>query len=249
MLPPGSVQRVREAANIATVIQGYTPLRKVGQNLTACCLFHQERTPSMYVSPAKQLFHCKGCGVGGDVISFTMRIDGVSFPAAVRSLAEQYGISLESKVDAATAKRQAAYAAALATDAGIYWQHVRRVYSARFETMKAIAFGASDINEEEIAQRYGRRAWLWGRALRRLDAIGPTTALRGFQRVRSRRDVVMLIARHRQAEAETDAIWGRMIAACREGRVTGDQIWTVAAAVYAGTAEGARGVLGSGGVA
>ncbi len=79
------------------LISQYVSLRKSGQNHVGLCPFHSEKTPSFAVSPAKQIFHCFGCHVGGDALSFLMKMEGQTFPQAVRSLAERLGIKLAPK--------------------------------------------------------------------------------------------------------------------------------------------------------
>jgi DNA primase len=69
-------------------------LRRAGRNLLGLCPFHAEKTPSFTVSPDKQIFHCFGCGAGGNVFSFLMKHGGLSFPEAAGALAERYGIDL-----------------------------------------------------------------------------------------------------------------------------------------------------------
>jgi DNA primase len=89
------IEKVRERADIVEVISSYIPLKPAGKNYRALCPFHKEKTPSFTVSPEKGLFHCFGCGVGGNVFTFLMRYEGISFYEAVKSLAERYGISIE----------------------------------------------------------------------------------------------------------------------------------------------------------
>jgi DNA primase len=69
-------------------------LHRKGRQLYALCPFHREKTPSFTISPERGLFHCFGCGVGGDVFGFVMRFDGVSFPEALRLLAERACVAL-----------------------------------------------------------------------------------------------------------------------------------------------------------
>jgi len=96
------VDEVRAAADIVKVVGDYVKLRKAGANYVGLCPFHQEKTPSFSVHPAKQIFHCFGCGVGGDVFKFVMMSDNLTFPEALRRLAEKVGITIsESFHDAA----------------------------------------------------------------------------------------------------------------------------------------------------
>jgi len=85
------IERVKEANPIADVIGQHVQLKKKGRNLMACCPFHNEKTPSFSVSPDKGFFKCFGCGKGGNVFTFLMEHDGLSFPEAVEALANRAG--------------------------------------------------------------------------------------------------------------------------------------------------------------
>ena len=86
--------RVKQQADIVRVVGEYVRLKKSGQNFTGLCPFHGEKTPSFAVHPVKQIFHCFGCGKGGDVFSFVMDMEKCQFPEAVRIVAEKCGIAL-----------------------------------------------------------------------------------------------------------------------------------------------------------
>ena len=86
--------RVKQQADIVRVIGEYVRLKKSGQNFTGLCPFHGEKTPSFAVHPVKQIFHCFGCGKGGDVFSFVMEMEKCPFPEAVRVVAEKCGIAI-----------------------------------------------------------------------------------------------------------------------------------------------------------
>jgi DNA primase len=92
---PDSVERAKEAADIVEVVSAYTDLRRAGARFTGLCPFHDERTPSFSVDPGAKLYHCFGCGAGGDVIRFVEEKEGLSFPDAVEALAERFGVELE----------------------------------------------------------------------------------------------------------------------------------------------------------
>jgi DNA primase len=98
---------VRAAADIVKIVGDYVKLRKAGVNLVGLCPFHQEKTPSFAVHPTKQIFHCFGCGVGGDVFKFVMLIEHMTFPEALRRVAEKVGITLRERADDATFDAQA----------------------------------------------------------------------------------------------------------------------------------------------
>ena len=88
------IEEVRSRNDIVDVIGSYVTLRHKGNSYSACCPFHHEKTPSFHVSKDKQMYHCFGCGVGGNVYTFVMEYENFSFPEAVRYLAERSGISL-----------------------------------------------------------------------------------------------------------------------------------------------------------
>jgi DNA primase len=88
------VDEVRNSVNIVSIISEYVALKKRGRNHVARCPFHNEKTPSFNVSEEKQIFMCFGCGVGGDVFKFVMQAEQLSFPEAIRFIAERQGISL-----------------------------------------------------------------------------------------------------------------------------------------------------------
>jgi DNA primase len=87
-------ERVKQQADIVRVIGEYVRLKKSGQSFTGLCPFHQEKTPSFNVHPVRQIYHCFGCGVGGDVFKFVMEMDKVTFPEAIRTVAEKCGIAI-----------------------------------------------------------------------------------------------------------------------------------------------------------
>ena len=88
------VERVREATDIAAVIGQYVALTPAGESLKGVCPFHSDTKPSLTVSPAKQLYYCFGCGEGGNVFNFVMKMEGLTFGEALRRLAERAGITL-----------------------------------------------------------------------------------------------------------------------------------------------------------
>ncbi len=89
--------RVKQQADIVRVVGDYVRLKKSGQNFTGLCPFHSEKTPSFAVHPVKQIFHCFGCGQGGDVFQFVMEMEKCAFPEAVRTVAEKCGIPIPAK--------------------------------------------------------------------------------------------------------------------------------------------------------
>lgn len=95
MIPKEQIDAIRAKVNIINVISEYLPLRKRGRNHLGLCPFHSEKTPSFNVSEEKQLFHCFGCGEGGNVFDFLMKIENISFIETVVELAGKAGIAIE----------------------------------------------------------------------------------------------------------------------------------------------------------
>ena len=99
-----TIEQVQSLNDIVEVLSGYIQLKRAGRSFKALCPFHQEKTPSFIVNPERQAFHCFGCNEGGDVFSFVMKHEHVSFPEAVRMLAERVHFTLpESKYQPASA--------------------------------------------------------------------------------------------------------------------------------------------------
>jgi len=103
-----SLERVKQAADIVEVISAHTDLRRQGTRWVGLCPFHEERTPSFSVEAQEKLYHCFGCGVGGDTIKFVEEKEGLGFAEAVELLADRYGVELEREREdpQAEAKRQ-----------------------------------------------------------------------------------------------------------------------------------------------
>ena len=89
------LEELKTRLDIVDVISDYVELKRAGQNYKGLCPFHSEKTPSFMVSPDKQIFHCFGCGVGGNVIHFMMKYENLSFPESLRFLAKKAGIDLK----------------------------------------------------------------------------------------------------------------------------------------------------------
>src|SRR5512135_1471621 len=93
-IPENIIDQIQTRKDIVEVISRYIPLVKAGRNYKAPCPFHHEKTPSFMVSPDKQIYHCFGCGAGGNVFSFLMRQENMEFPEVVEMLAEKTGTAL-----------------------------------------------------------------------------------------------------------------------------------------------------------
>jgi DNA primase len=95
MISKTTVDHIQQAADIVEVISDFVPLKKKGQNLMACCPFHNEKSPSFSVSPTKGIYKCFGCGKAGDSIRFIMDIESITYVEALRYLAKKYNIPVE----------------------------------------------------------------------------------------------------------------------------------------------------------
>jgi len=93
-IPDEVIEEIRQRADIIEVISDYVTLKKAGTNYKGLCPFHQEKTPSFTVSQEKQLFHCFGCGIGGNIFTFFMKYEQVAFAEAARALAQRYGVRI-----------------------------------------------------------------------------------------------------------------------------------------------------------
>ena len=151
-IPPEIINDISSRLDIVELIREYVPLKQKGRNLQGLCPFHSEKTPSFTVSPDKQIFHCFGCGVGGNVFSFIMQKEGLTFPEAVEKLALKAGVNLP-KEDLSPAqktileKKSRSYK--INATAALYFQ--RNLMTPSPESQRAIAYLKSrNITEETI---------------------------------------------------------------------------------------------------
>ena len=123
------IENVRSANDIVDVIGQYVHLTKRGSSYVGLCPFHNEKTPSFNVTPSRQMFYCFGCGTGGNVFTFLMKYENMTFPEAVRSLAERAGIALPEREFTAEDRRKQdrkTKLLAINKDAAVYFYHALR---------------------------------------------------------------------------------------------------------------------------
>lgn len=103
--PEAIINDIRDNLDIVEIVSQYVSLKKGGENYKGLCPFHSEKTPSFIVSSKKQIFHCFGCHMGGNIYSFVMKMEGCSFPQAVRFLAKRAGVSLPTHIPKEISKK------------------------------------------------------------------------------------------------------------------------------------------------
>lgn len=186
------VETIRDRSDLVSVVSEYLTLKKAGQNFTGLCPFHTEKTPSFSVNPAKQFFHCFGCGVGGDVFQFVMKVEGVAFPEALRRLAGKAGVALpEAGPDEreSPARREAAQIYELNEAAAAYFHRnlIERPEGAfcrdylkgrgiTAETIKAFSVGFALPRRDDLLKQLGKQ---FSRSL--LEKAGLTSRREGAQ--------------------------------------------------------------------
>jgi DNA primase len=150
-----SRERVRDAVDFEELVGARTELKRSGaRRLSGLCPFHEERTPSFGIDPVEKLYHCFGCGAGGDVFSFVMETEGLDFAGALESLADRYGVQLEREAeDPAEAARRAARDRLLALLERTAAYYVRVLWESP-EASGARAYLAERGLEEEALREY-----------------------------------------------------------------------------------------------
>ena len=239
------VRRVKEAVNLKSLVESYgIKLRQSSaDSFIGLCPVHKEKTNSYLVHPKAGYCKCFGCGASHDALSFVQAMDGISFPAAVRQLADQYGVSLDGpRVDAATARRQRDAARRIAAEASWWWgtvtarYHERQAFLVRMLTHYSdLSDGASEdgADSESLYQHYARRAWRFVRAVRRIDAVLPVDVMGRWLKYKAKHPGVMVEYREYAAlDKEIKATWERIRAEVLAGRVGDEQMYRMVCALF-----------------
>lgn len=186
------VETIRDRSDLVSLVSEYLTLKKAGQNFTGLCPFHVEKTPSFSVNPSKQFFHCFGCGVGGDVFQFVMKIEGLAFPEALRRLAAKAGVALP-EISAAEKESPARLEAAqiyelneaaaayfhrnlLERSEGAFCREYLKGRGITAETIKAFSIGFALPRRDDLLKQLGKQ---FSRSL--LEKAGLTSRREGAQ--------------------------------------------------------------------
>ncbi|TPW21083.1 MAG: DNA primase, partial [Elusimicrobia bacterium] len=203
----GVIEQVRDRSDIIEVVRDYIPNLKVaGRNHKACCPFHQERTPSFNVNPEKQIYHCFGCGAGGDVFSFVMKIEGLAFLEAVQKLGERAGVKVQPEERELSPADRLRLAVKRANEAALekYRDQLKR--SPEAEPARAVLAkrGVSEAMAEQFGLGYAPRA----------GGLAASLAKLGFpEEVVLRAGLAV-----RREDRVRDMFWGRLLFPIRNGK-------------------------------
>ncbi len=152
MIPADFIQQLLARVDIVDVVDKHVKLKKAGQNYSACCPFHNEKTPSFSVSPLKQFYHCFGCGVSGNAVGFLMEYAGMDFRDAVKDLAETVGMTMPIEASSEESIERAKEAASL----GEVMMAAKDFYRRELKTSdKAKDYFRSRGVSGEIAAKFG----------------------------------------------------------------------------------------------
>lgn len=159
LIPEETIEAVKAASDIVEVVGEHVQLRKSGSNWVGLCPFHNEKTPSFNVNPARQIYHCFGCGEGGGAIKFLQEIDKVSFPEAVRFLAERAGITIPTagRSDADDERNDRLFRANEL--AAMYFHHKLRQPSGADALRYLHKRGLTDATIDEFRVGYAPQGW------------------------------------------------------------------------------------------
>ena len=158
-----SIERVRDAVDIAEVLAPYTELKRAGQRLQGLCPFHDERTPSFSVNPQDKLYYCFGCGEKGDVFTFLQEKEGLPFAEAVETLAERFGVEVEREQEdprlEEARKRRARLAELLDRTAAYYTKYLWESDEAEKAREYLLGRGLSEESLREFGVGFAPNRW------------------------------------------------------------------------------------------
>lgn len=152
-----TLEEIKNRLDIVDVISEYVRLKQAGQNWKGLCPFHTEKTPSFTVNPAKQIYHCFGCGSGGDIFSFLVKYEGLSFPEAVAVLAKKAGVTLKTYQKDTVQSGEKEVLLNLHKDAAVFFQH----YLSKSDKAKAYLNkrGIEENAQKVFSLGYAPKTW------------------------------------------------------------------------------------------
>jgi DNA primase len=203
------ISRVRDSVDLVDLVSGYVSLRKTGKNHVGLCPFHAEKTPSFNVNPDKQIFHCFGCGVGGDAFKFLELQEGLNFPEAVKSLAARAGIVLPADTKARAEDRKAgderAALLSIVAEAGEYFRKELEGPAGSAARAYLAKRGVSDAVVKDFGLGFARPEW--DGLLRHLRQKGHAAGLM---------EKAGLVVKRSEGEGHYDRFRGRIIFPIRD---------------------------------
>ncbi|MDY6942170.1 MAG: DNA primase [Pseudomonadota bacterium] len=165
-IPQSFIDELLSRVDIVELIDNRVPLKKAGRDFSACCPFHNEKTPSFTVSPSKQFYHCFGCGAHGSALGFLMEFDKLEFPDAVRQLAEQVGMEIPANAQEPHAQPGHAELRALMDEVKDYYRQALKQSSTAIDYLKSrglsgrtaaqYAIGYAPAGWNNLTERFGR---------------------------------------------------------------------------------------------
>lgn len=173
MIPREFIHEILSRCDVVDLIDARVPLRKKGNNFVACCPFHQEKTPSFSVSRVKQIYHCFGCGAGGNAISFVMEYDRLSFVEAIEEIAKSLGIAVPQSATSIPSKTS------ISPDLYQLMEQAARFYQMKLrENPAAIEYLKNRGLSGEIAKKFalGYALPTWDSLYQRLNSESNVTA-------------------------------------------------------------------------
>lgn len=170
---PGAVDDIKERVSIVDVVGQRVSLKKSGRSFKALCPFHNEKTPSFYVFPDSGTFKCFGCGAGGDIFNFVMRVDNVEFPEALRTLADRAGVDLRPAPEVAAEDEERARLRQVVNAAAVYFHNLLLRAPA--------AQAARDYLQKRGVAPATIETWQVGYALESWDALQTYLLSRGYK--------------------------------------------------------------------
>jgi DNA primase len=209
------ISRIRDSVDIVDLVSGYVSLKKTGKNHTGLCPFHVEKTPSFSVNPDKQIFHCFGCGAGGDVFKFIELQEGLNFPEAVRKLAGRAGISLPADNRSRGQDKKAADERSallkICTDAAEYYRQELEAPAGSAARAYLKKRGVSDQVVKDFALGFARPEW---------DGLLRSLRQKGYNP--GQIEKAGLIVKRSEGEGHYDRFRGRLMFPIRD--IAGDVI-------------------------